>query len=160
MNGSSSPQDKLFTCPADTYYFNDVSGAYIPHGWHEQIIYDYSSYTFNSLNLFTNYPNFAYNGVLPGLGGKKLNAVKNSSKTVLVTEAAAIYPYSWHQPKLPAAGGLPMFNDSKNMVSFVDGHVDYVKMYWNSTLRYPSGWFSVAGYYDPPSGYDYQWSGN
>jgi len=53
-----------------------------------------------------------------------------------------------------------MFNDSKNMVSFVDGHVDYIKMYWDSARRYPNGFFAVAGYYDPPTGYNYQWSEN
>jgi len=80
LNGASSPPDKVFTCPADTYFFNDTSGAYVPHGWHEQIVYDYSSYTFNGLNLFTNYPNFAYNGVLPGLGGKKIQRCKKFFK--------------------------------------------------------------------------------
>ena len=27
-------------------------------------------------------------------------------------------------------------------------------------LSYPNGGVSVAAYYDPPAGYDYQWSGN
>jgi prepilin-type N-terminal cleavage/methylation domain-containing protein len=159
LNGSSSPQDKIFTCPADLYYYRDSDGSYIPHGWHEQIVFDYSSYTFNGLNLFTNYPNFAYNGILPGLAGKRVDVVKNPAKTILITEAAAMYPYSWHQPKL-SSGEIGMFNDSRNIVSFMDGHVDYIKMYWNSDLRYPNGYFSVSAYYDPPAGYDYEWSGN
>jgi prepilin-type N-terminal cleavage/methylation domain-containing protein len=161
LKSTSSPRDKIFTCPADTYYYADtISLAYVPHGWHEQALYDYASYIFNGLNLFTNYPNYAYNGVLPGVGGEKISVIKTPTKTVLAAEGPALYPYSWHQPRLAASGGIPIFNDSRNVVSFVDGHVSYINIYWNSTLRYPNGNMSVAGYYDPPAGYDYQWSGN
>ncbi len=160
LHGPSSPQDKVFTCPADTYYYVESSGAYVPHGRHEQRISDFSSYEFNGCNLITNYPNIAYNGVLPGIGGQKLSGVKNSAKTLLVVEASALMPYSWHQPKPPVLGGVGIYNDSRNMVSFVDGHVSYINMYWNSTLSYPNGGYSVAAYYDPPAGYDYQWSGD
>jgi hypothetical protein len=132
----------------------------VSHGRHEERTVDFSSYEFNGCNLLTNYTNLAYNGLLPGIGGQKLSAVKNSAKTVLVVEASALLPYSWHQPKPPVSGGWPMFNDARNMVSFVDGRVNYIKIYWNSTLSYPNGGISVAAYYDPPAGYDYQWSGN
>jgi hypothetical protein len=37
------------------------------------------------------------------------------------------------------------------MVSFVDGHVNYIKMYWNG---------GAASFYDPPANYDYKWSGD
>ncbi len=160
LYGPSSSQDKVFACPADTFHYNDSSLAYVPHGQHEQVAYDYSSYAFNGANLLTNYPHFADNGALPGIGGQKLSAVKNSAKTVLVVEASALLPYSWHQPKLPVPGGLPIYNDSRNMISFVDSHASYINIYWNSTIRYPNGGYSVAAYYDPPAGYDYQWSGN
>jgi prepilin-type N-terminal cleavage/methylation domain-containing protein len=161
LHGPSSPQDKIFACPADTYYYVESSGAYVPHGLHEQRTFDFSSYAFNGANLLTtNYPNFAYNGILPGIGGQKLSAVKNPAKTVLVVEASALEPYSWHQPKPPVPGGWPMCNDARNVVSFVDGHASYINIYWNSTIGYPNGSISVAAYYDPPAGYDYQWSGN
>jgi len=161
LHGPSSPQDKIFACPADTFYYDESSGAYVPHGRHEQRTCDFSSYEFNGCNLLTtNYPNFAYNGVLPGIGGQKLSAVKNPIKTVLVVEASALEPYSWHQPKPPVSDGWPMFNDARNMVSFADSHVSYIKIYWNNTISYPNGGVSVAAYYDPPAGYDYQWSGN
>jgi prepilin-type N-terminal cleavage/methylation domain-containing protein len=161
LHGPSSPQDKIFACPADTFHYNDSSLACVPHGRHEQGTFDFSSYAFNGANLLTtNYPNFAYNGVLPGIGGQKLSAVKNSARTVMVVEASALEPYSWHQPKPPVSGDWPMFNDARNMVSFVDSHVSYIKIYWNSTIGYPNGGISVAAYYDPPAGYDYQWSGN
>jgi prepilin-type N-terminal cleavage/methylation domain-containing protein/prepilin-type processing-associated H-X9-DG protein len=161
LRGPSSPQDRIFACPADTFYYDESSCVYFPHGLHEQRTpYDYSSYAFNGLNLLTNYPNYAYNGVLPGVAGQKLSSVKNSGRTVLVLEASALVPYSWHQPKPPVLNNLPMSNDAGNMVSFVDGHVRYLNIYWNSTLGYPNGGVSLAAYYDPPSGYDYQWSGH
>jgi prepilin-type N-terminal cleavage/methylation domain-containing protein len=160
LHGPASPQDKIFACPADVFYYDEGTAAYVPHGQHEQIVYYYSSYAFNGLNLFTTYPDFAYNGVLPGIGGQKLGAVKNSARTVLVLEAPALFPYSWHQPKSGGSGVLPLFNDAKNLVGFVDGHVSEIKIYWNSAIRYPNGSLSAACYYDPPIGYDYQWSGN
>jgi prepilin-type N-terminal cleavage/methylation domain-containing protein len=161
LHGPSSPLDKVFACPADTFYYNDGTCAYAAHGQHEERIYDFSSYAFNGANLLTtHYPNYAYNGLLPGIGGQKLSAVKNSIKTVLVVEASALQPYSWHQPKPPVPGGWPMFNDARNMVSYVDGHASYIKIYWNNTLSYPNGGISFAAYYDPPEGYDYRWSGN
>lgn len=159
LTGPDSPQDKIFTCPADTFYYDESTAVYAPHGLHEQLLYYYTSYTFNGLNLLTNYPNFAYNGVLPGIGGEKLGAITHPTKTLLTTEAAALMPYSWHQP-VPPVGGVPLIDDSKNLVDFADGHAGCISIYWNSSLRYPNGYFSVAGYYDPPAGYDYQWSGN
>jgi prepilin-type N-terminal cleavage/methylation domain-containing protein len=161
LHGPSSPRDKIFACPADTFCHSDAASAYVPHGRHEQAAYDFSSYAFNGANLLaTNYPNYAYNGVLPGIGGQKLSAIKNPAKTLLVLEASALLPYSWHQPKPPVSGGWPMFNDAKNMVSFVDSHVSYINIYWDSTLSYPNGGIPIAAYYDPPAKYDYQWSGD
>ena len=73
LHGPSSSRDKVFACPADTYCYNESTPTYVPHGRHEQSAYDYSSYAFNGANLLgTNYPNFAYNGLLPGIGGQKL----------------------------------------------------------------------------------------
>jgi len=161
LHGPSSSQDKVFACPADTFYIDESSLAYVLRGRHEQIAYDFSSYAFDSANLLTtNYPNFAYSGLLPGIGGQKLSAINNAAKTVLVLEASALLPFSWHQPKSPAPDGWPMFNNARNMVSFVDGHVSYIKIYWDGTIRYPNGCISIAAYYDPPTGYDYKWSGN
>lgn len=51
------------------------------------------------------------------------------------------------------------FDDAKNVVGFVDGHVSYVKIFWNPSPVQPGVW-AVAIQYDPPAGYDYQWSGN
>jgi len=44
------------------------------------------------------------------------------------------------------------FNDAMNMVAFVDGHVSYIKIYWNASRR---DCFTLD--YEPPAGYDYKW---
>ena len=69
-------------------------------------------------------------------------------------EFSAIIPWSWHEPSSHGVAHKDgtMYNDSKNVVSFVDGHVSYIKMYWNS------GRNGLTGNYNPPAGYDYQWS--
>jgi hypothetical protein len=131
----------------------------VSHGIHEQAAHDFSSYDFNGANLVTNYPNVDYNGPLPGIGGQKLSAVQNPTRTLLVVEEPALIGYSWHQPKRAASAVLPLFNNGENLVSFVDGHVSYIKIYWDSTIHYPNGGISVAAYYDPPASYNYQWSG-
>jgi hypothetical protein len=43
------------------------------------------------------------------------------------------------------------------MVSFVDGHASYIKMFWDAANA--SGTHLEAWQYDPPYGYGYKWSG-
>lgn len=71
-------------------------------------------------------------------------------------EGLAPAPLSWHEPQRVPAGQWG-FNDAKNVVSFVDGHVSYIKIYYDSSFN---GGASQAHMYDPPAGYDYQWSPN
>jgi prepilin-type N-terminal cleavage/methylation domain-containing protein len=160
LNGPSSPNDRIFACPADTFYYDEETAALVASGRHQSAEYDYTSYSFNGANLVTNYPNVDYVGVLPGIGGQKISTVKNPARTIMVAEAPALIGYSWHRPQSPSVDGVPMFNNAWNLVSYVDGHLNYIKIYWNSTVTYPNGNGSIAVYYDPPPGYDYQWSGN
>jgi prepilin-type N-terminal cleavage/methylation domain-containing protein len=140
-SGLASPSDKLFACPADKFFYS--ASGYHSSGLRETPRTGYSSYIFNAGNLI------GTNGY-PGISGKSLAAVKEPSRTVLVCEAAAFTPFSWHEPGKP---GLDYrFKDSRNLLSFVDGHVRYVKMYWSGV--------GEAWQYDPPPGYDYQWGGN
>src|SRR5580704_4657696 len=57
LHGPSSVADKVFGCPADTFYYDETSLAYSPNGLRTQRSHDFTSYTFNGLNLLTNYPN-------------------------------------------------------------------------------------------------------
>jgi prepilin-type N-terminal cleavage/methylation domain-containing protein len=161
LNAPSSPNDRIFTCPADTFYVTITNlTVVVPYGRHTQSFFDYSSYGFNGCNLFTNYSQLVLPAGLPGIGGEKISSIKNPVRTLLAEEATAYFPLSWHRPEPPSASGLLPFNNARNVVSFVDGHAGYTRIYWNSTLLFPDQERSIADEYDPPASYDYQWSGN
>lgn len=61
-----------------------------------------------------------------------------------------------HNPKRPLSRENAIFKNARDMVSFVDGHVSYIRMYWGGNN--PPG--SLAIHQNPPAGYDYQWSGD
>jgi prepilin-type N-terminal cleavage/methylation domain-containing protein len=149
LKGLSSPADKLFACPADTFYyeFSETNQNYVPRSFHDQSTNDYSSYWFNSGTL----TRFGTNS--PGLAGRKLTLIKHPTRTVLVADMPAFMPWSWHEPKrpLPIGNESALFKDAKNVVSFADGHVSYIKIYWEMA-------YSPTAAFDPPEGYDYQWS--
>ncbi len=171
LRDASSPQDKLFACPADVYYYDTAFGkrnpsspsyeGYVAESWCAQSNSDFTSYVFNAGNLFDQ----GKHGAQPGIAGLNLGSIKHPSRTVLVTEAPALVPFSWHQPRrllyeLMRSGidcRTRFFNNSPNMVSFVDGHVRYLKIYWRPSTNFV---FSPACAYDPPAAYDYQWSAN
>jgi len=147
--GKPSPSEKLFTCPADTFYytFGGGTGQYHNLGLCQETFTDFTSYAFNGGNR---------NGTnAPGIAGKSLTSIKNPSRTLLIFEAAAMVPFSWHKPQ--KANGDYRFPDSMNMVSYVDGHVSYIKIYWDSNT---APFHGEAWNYNPPDGYDYQWSGD
>ena len=91
------------------------------------------------------------------LHGKKTSSVPHPSRTALVTDFPALFAYSWHKPQ-PSEFQLYDFlwnvhigyNNAMNPVSYVDGHVDYIKIYCDGKEQ--------PWRYDPPASYDYQWS--
>jgi prepilin-type N-terminal cleavage/methylation domain-containing protein len=171
VKGAPSPRDRLFACPDDTFYVDirPTTGDVAPYGLfasrsslHEQTNFDYSSYGFNGgiSNAFSIYTNSI------GIGGRKLSSIKTPDKTVLVAEASAFFPYSWHQPGNTSSfgavrfgGGALLFDDAKNTLSFVDGHVSFIKIFWNPAPTQPGIW-AIALQYDPPPGYEYKWDGD
>lgn len=158
--GASSPQDKLFACPADTFYYSRSNGdiVLVNQSFHDQTYGDYSSYGFNGGNLNTNLTRFGIDCTKLGIAGRRLSSIKNPVKTVLVFEAPASGPFSWHQPKLPLSPENAWFNDAMNMVSFVDGHVSYIRIYWSHTVTNGAALNSTDE--NPPPAYAYQWSGD
>jgi prepilin-type N-terminal cleavage/methylation domain-containing protein len=169
LKGASSAQDKLFACPADTFFPSfflpdmNTPASYVRRSLHGETVFDHSSYAFNGGDnkTRTSATEPAISWQLPGLTGRTLSSVKHPTRTVLISEASALAPWSWHNPVWPDIlhGEALTYNDAKNMVSFVDGHVSYIRIYWN-TNRYPNGGLSFSMAYDPPAGYDYQWSGD
>ncbi|HZV33901.1 MAG TPA: prepilin-type cleavage/methylation domain-containing protein, partial [Verrucomicrobiae bacterium] len=162
LNGASSSQDKIFACPADTFYPNYVSTNatppwhYIRQSLHDRNFFDYSSYAFNGGDNQTR-TSGVESWAAPGLGGTKLSSVPHPSRTVLVFEASALAPWSWHNP-IQKRDALP-YNNAQDVLSFVDGHVAYMKVYWTDA-RFSDGGISFTFTYDPPQGYAYEWSGN
>jgi len=153
--GLSGP-DPTFACPADMFYYNFPSHTYQSQSLHAQSESDYSSYGFNGLYgaVTSNFPaEFLRDTPSPGVNGRKLSSIKFPDRTLLVTETSAFFPFSWHQPQrlLPQDWGV---KDAKNTVGFVDGHANYIKIFWNTNFSNYTGCC-----YNPPTGYDYTWSG-
>jgi len=152
---ASSPGDKVFACPADTFFY-DLSRngrGLVPQPLHEQADHAFTSYAFNA-GQFTTPPktNAPATTNLYGIAGQRLEAVPHPSTTVLLAEVPAYSPYSWHQPKRPLSKDNALFAGARDMICFVDGHVSYMKIYYDGR--------KIAWAYNPPSGYDYQWSGD
>ncbi|HEY3853606.1 MAG TPA: prepilin-type N-terminal cleavage/methylation domain-containing protein [Verrucomicrobiae bacterium] len=150
LRGSRSSGPELFTCPSDTFHYEDLTRNqhYVPRGLWEQPISDFSSYAFNGGNEMAGLS-------APGIAGRRISSINQPAKTVMVAEGAAFAPWSWHEAKRPFASENAKFNNAKNVVGFVDGHVDYIKIYWNGNN--PG---SLAMFYDPPPSYSYKWSGD
>jgi prepilin-type N-terminal cleavage/methylation domain-containing protein len=163
LDGASSPQDKLFACPADAsnpnWFFEHYTqpSRLIEKSIHEVSRYDYSSYAFNGGDNISKTFTYGSNTVTitrPGLGNVRLASVRHPSRTLLVVEFPALAPYSWHDPSSHGVAyeNDTLYNDAKNVAGYVDGHVSYIKIYVDGSSRHP------AFYYDPPVSYDYQWS--
>jgi len=157
LNAASSAKDTLFACPADKFFpgfvfATNTSSSYVRESLHANPVFDFSSYAFNGGDNLSRTFAVTNHFSLPGLTGVRLSAVKHPARTALVMEASSLVPWSWHRPS-----SRLVFNDAENIVSFVDGHVSYLKIYWDSTPL-PDGGLSFAMIYNPPSGYDYKWS--
>ncbi len=85
------------------------------------------------------------------MAGKPFSSVRDPSRLVLVGELSAAIGLSAHERKQPA-----QFNNAKNVLGFVDGHVSFIPIYWNGT----NGTDGLPVFYDPPGGYEYTWFGN
>ena len=126
LSGPASPTEKVFICPSDRIFSNQEGHAF-------------TSYTFNGYEVGP--------GAMPRITGKKLGAIKNPAKGVLVGEWPAFFGGSWH----PFSNGD--HRDLKSVLSFVDGHVTFAKIFWDGVSD------SSPCNYEPPAGYDYNWDG-
>jgi prepilin-type N-terminal cleavage/methylation domain-containing protein len=147
-NGSTT-NDALFTCPADNFdcsmqaiqdifLFDNVSGT----GFYHLDQTYHSSYFFNGE---------ADDGVNTRLAGKLLSSVRDPAWRILNGELSAAIGLSAHDRKQKN-----QFNNAKNVLGFVDGHVSFVPIYWNGS----NGTDNLPGFYNPPAGYEYTWFGN
>ncbi len=51
----------------------------------------------------------------------------------------------------PYPNGIGAYPNAKSVLSFVDGHVNYSRIYWDGILG------SRPCSYEPPDGYEYAW---
>jgi hypothetical protein len=118
---------------------------------------NYSSYLFNAANaVFQGPVRDRFPTLFPGVLGSRLSSIRTPGRTLLLGEAPTWDAYSWHSPARPRQA---FFNNALDMLGFADGHVSYVKTHYNP-LHYPSKLPRAVFAFDPPAGYDYQWSGN
>jgi type II secretory pathway pseudopilin PulG len=137
LTGPSSPKDKVFACPNDRGY-GDPSQP-LPFSQNKR--HDFTSYVFNGVNL----PG------IPNIAGRRTERIRDPARTLLVMEWTAHAPLSWHHSKTGRANS-PFYNDAQNLVGFVDGHVDYIEIYYDG--------INPAFTRDPIGGYRYKYSGD
>ncbi|MGP8235176.1 MAG: type II secretion system protein [Limisphaerales bacterium] len=77
LNGVSSSQDRIFACPADTFFYDLLPNGqgYVAQSLHDQAFSDYSSYGFNAGTT-----NPVLGTQTPGLAGGKSVRSKNRPK--------------------------------------------------------------------------------
>ena len=126
--GNSSSNLAVFVCPADKSLYQNA----LTH---------FSSYGFNAIVRVTN--DF-------GMAQKPFAMVRDPSRTALDGEITGGIAASNHDHR---PGQHP---DARNVTGFVDGHVNYIKIYWNGL----TGQAGFPFYYEPPAGYQYKWTGN
>lgn len=139
LSGPSSPTDKVFGCPDDRGYEDNKPfrlGAK----------YNYGSYVFNGVNLAgQSIPN------IPNIAGRSLSSIKDPGLTLLMMEWTAHAPLSWHRSRT-GRKNFPFYNNGESVVGFVDGHVDFIPIYYDG--------MNAAYTRDPLPGYKYKYSGD
>jgi type II secretory pathway pseudopilin PulG len=120
----------VFDCPMETGFFQST----LSH---------FSSYGFNGIDRGSNEL---------GLAGRKLATVREPTKTALAGEIAGGIAVSWHNPWPQGQ----QHNDAQSEAGFVDGHVGYLKLFWNGG----TGFENFPFRYEPPAGYEYKWTAN
>jgi len=139
LRGDSSPNDRVFACPDDRGY--DETGGGKPTPFCQSQKHNFTSYVFNGVNL----PG------MPHIAGRPLASIEGPSRTLSVMEWTAHAPLSWHDSHTGSANS-PFYNDALSMVGFVDGHVKYIRIYYDG--------MNPAYTRDPVPGYEYKYSGD
>ena len=148
--GGSPSNNAVFVCAADDWVFSGTLGSWFTdpplssQGFCHQAWTHFSSYWFNGLSRGDD-----TNAL--GMAQKPFSRTRNPAMTDLVAEISAGGGLSSHDRRQPL-----QFPDPRNVLSFVDGHASYLKIYWNGT----QGSDGFSAFYEPPDGYDYKWSGN
>ena len=146
LTGPSSAGDKIFECPSDTFLY--TPGDVPQYHAESSFLYYapvYTSYIFNGANTA--------DAPRPGVAGWKLGAILNPSRTDVVTEQSASWPWSWHDPVMLGSTNEGVAG-ARSMMAFADGHTSYTAIYYDLALD------SRSFNYDPPVAYSYKWTGD
>jgi prepilin-type N-terminal cleavage/methylation domain-containing protein len=139
LKGPSSSNDVVFRCPKDRGWAPNP--IYLKPHWQNPTL-DFGSYVFNGVtdgNTGNNLANIS------------LSTVKNPSRTWLMSEWPIHWGYSWHKSKT-GLQNIP-YNDAIDNVSFVDGHADYIKIFYKPSLGAAPYSYHTK---DIPGQYNYQ----
>jgi hypothetical protein len=131
---STDAANNIFACPLDRGYSDTT-----PFSQNQR--FNNTSYVFNGVTLFN----------VPNIAGWKLPNIIEPARTLLVMEWSAHAPLSWHRSKTGQAN-LPFYSDAESVVAFTDGHVDFIKIYYDG--------YNAAYTRDPIAGYEYKYSGD
>ncbi len=139
LNNTNNPStnDMIFQCPSD-FGYPLILGLDSPS--YRDPYQDYSSYIFNGVWVAGNpYPNIA---------GLKISGIPKVTYTILDCEYTAHGPITWHDGK---SKFQQRTNKARSNVVFLDGHVNFIPIYYN----YQDGPWT----YNPPGNgsFDYVW---
>jgi hypothetical protein len=140
----------LFICPADDFDcddpaikdllpFDSIGGK----GFWRQAATHHVSYFFNGM-VKSDDPE-------THVAQKPFAAVREPARCVLAGEISGGLGLSAHDRHEPY-----QFNNAPDVMSFVDGHASYIRIYWNGV----KGLAGISFLYEPPAGYEYKWSAN
>jgi len=144
--------NQIFACPADDFDLQGTIAGWFSNppitgrGFCNQSWTHYSSYFFNGdANVSGTQTNFIH------MAQKAFDSVREPELTILDAEGSGGMGMSAHERKQPL-----QFADARSVMSFVDGHVEFIRIYWNGV----AGADGFPFFYEPPPGYDYKWSGD
>jgi prepilin-type N-terminal cleavage/methylation domain-containing protein/prepilin-type processing-associated H-X9-DG protein len=120
INGQSSSNDIIFQCPMDRGW-KGVSTYWVNPLYTYQNL-DYGSYNYNGINNAEPSTNNLLNVKLP--------TVRHPTRTWLLAEWCFTWAYSWHD-SLTGSANIS-YNNAIANVSFVDGHVGYIRAFYKS----------------------------
>jgi prepilin-type N-terminal cleavage/methylation domain-containing protein len=150
--GNASSSNAVFACAVDDFDLSGPIGSWFSffgpssgRGFCNQTWTHFSSYWFNGGLLRDADTNDL------GMAQKPFASVREPVKTELIGEDSGGIGLSSHDRRQPL-----QFPDALNVMSFVDGHVSYIKIYWNGV----QGGDGFPVKYEPPAGYVYKWSGD
>lgn len=147
FRGGSGTNAALFACPADDFDCDDPAIAGL-------FLFEPVSGKGFAYQATTHYSSYFFNGTAPDdpetrMGGKPFSSVRDPARLVLVGELSGAFGLSAHERKQPY-----QFNNARNVMSFVDGHVSFIPIYWNGV----KGFDGISCFYPAPEGYEYRWS--